>query len=610
MTTNRKDATEIEVLPAISRVLPRHGLMIIIVFGYIVTVGAIIAMMATRYRSQVEFRLLERTVELEVAYDTVISTISATPELFYRQIAADPEVTGLVAAASSADITELPTLHDRLLAYLWDDYQYLQQLDFRQLHFHLADNRSFVRFHRPDRFGDDLTEVRATVRTTNRTGAPTYGFEEGRIFNGFRFVFPLFHQGQHVGSVEASMNYKAIITRMNGTRPGVSDFVLKREIVVDKVFAEEHRNYETTLVSDRFVRETAESVPETSTVLGVPYSSIVERCFREGKGVEVLEASRSETIFVTVDSVPIAVSFLPIANIEGTPVASLIRYTELEEIASLRSHFFTLGAILVVLSGLVVTLLLWIERQRERLVVMSIDLRRTIYAKDRFFSIISHDLRGPVGALSSLTEMLADDIRSLPNVPPATREMADAVADGSKNTFGLVSDLLDLSRSQRGDIAFHPEELPIRSIVDEEFSALNRMATEKRIGLSCTLSTETVYADRYMLKTVLRNLVSNAIKFTPEDGSISVTAETHNGCVIMTITDTGVGMTAQQQSDVFDVATKSSTPGTRSESGTGLGLIVCREFVQKHGGKLTIDSELGVGTSFHVSIPSNNPAEG
>ena len=212
---------------------------------------AVLVTMITGYRSQAELRLQERTREISVAYETVTSTLAATPELFRAQLARDPYVTGIMAEANRDAGATQDQLRARLYTHLRDDYAILREADFRQLHFQLTNNHSFLRFHRPERYGDDLTEARPTVRVTNHTQTPTYGFEEGRIYNGFRFVYPLFHAGAHVGSVEASLSYQAVISRMRSSRPMVYDFVLSRHAIESIVFEEEQDNYEPFVLSDR-----------------------------------------------------------------------------------------------------------------------------------------------------------------------------------------------------------------------------------------------------------------------------------------------------------------------------------------------------------------------
>lgn len=580
----------------------RHLRLLIAYAAYAVALAIIVGSMMSGYRYQKEQLLEAFTQELRVAYESVTSTAAATPELFHARIARDERVTGIMQRANAAAGAKLDRLHRELLAYLQNEYETLRDLDFRQLHFHLTDNRSFARFHRPERYGDDLTRVRATVRATNETQSRTYGFEEGRIYNGFRYVYPLFHEGEHVGSVEASMNYRAIVSRMRSSRPAVDDFILDREVVEQKVFADERDNYVTACFSHRFVRETSLPRPDTSP-LGVSFDCVFEAGSRSTRLVDSLESYRPDAVALSVAGAPIAVSLLPIGNYEGENVAFIIRYSRIDELTGLKTFFISLGIVLALLAGAVLVLYLRITSEHERVVEVGAELRRTNRSKDRFFSIVSHDLRGPMGSLSGLADILRDDLRELEDVPAETSETAEAIADGANNVLNLLSDLLDWSRSQRGDITFRPDLHRWHEIVADQLEPLARTASDKQITLEDHVDTAEVYGDEYMLKAVIRNLVSNAIKFTPEGGSVSVSSEVGPEGITIAVTDTGVGMSEQQQIDAFDVSVKASTIGTGGEHGTGLGLTVCREFVRRHGGTISVESQPGAGTTFSVFLP-------
>lgn len=575
----------------------------IVVLLYVISIITVVVVMFTGFRSQIERRKGELTRELRIAYETVISTVSATPEFFYTQIAGDDILTGIMAQANHAEGELLESLHLQLLSSLREEYELLKQLDFRQLHFHLKDNRSFLRFHRPDRYNDDLTEVRATVRRTNATQTRTYGFEEGRIYNGFRYVYPLFHQGLHVGSVEASMNYRAIISRMKSSHPSVNDFILHRDVMEEKVFQDEQDNYQPFPLNQHFVRESSFARPDTGSTIGVDYTDIIEA----GKGSERLKDSldnfRADTVAFFVKGVPITVSLLPVQNVQGRLVAYIISYSHLDEFVLLRSFFILLG---LVLSGLVTSVFASFHRMlrhRQHLVSIGEDLQRTIGAKDRFFSIVSHDLRSPMGSIASLSRLLSEELREQNGVSSASRELADAIADASANSLNLMLDLLDWSRAQGGDLVCRPELLPLKELIGSQLSSLERMAGDKAILLENRAEEGKIFADEYMLKTVVRNLVSNGIKFSHSGGSVVVESrETDEGTLLMVI-DTGVGMSEEQQQKIFDLSEKVSTRGTSQEAGTGLGLTVCREFVHQHGGTISVVSRPGEGSSFRVFFP-------
>ncbi|MFP4511153.1 MAG: ATP-binding protein [Spirochaetaceae bacterium] len=598
VATPIKSARSLRLIPS------RRARLGILLMSYCLALAIIAGSMLVGYRSQVDLRTDERTREITVAYDSVISTLAAAPELFYALIASDSDVTSILQEANRADDDELDRLNRELFLLLSSKYKTLQERDFRQLHFHLRDNRSFLRFHRPDRFGDDLTDIRPTVRLTNERLEPTYAFEEGRIYNGFRYVYPVFHEGEHAGSVEVSMNYRALISRMQVSRPGVFDFLMVRDVVESMVFEGELGNYEPSCFSGAFLRETAFEQPDTQGVIGVDFSCISEDTGQLEQLLESLDDFRATTVAFMVNGVPAAVSALPVRNIADDPVALILGYTRFDEIIVLRRLFGAIGLALVLLTSTAFFLFTRVVRAHDRLVHLSRDMQRTMQEKDRFFSIVSHDLRGPVGSLAGLASLLRDRLKELPGLPANAHEIADVLAEGAANSSRLLDDLLDWSRSQRGDLAFRPTLVSLDDIIEDQCSLLRQAAHEKDISFSQDNRGLRVYADEYMIGTILRNLLANAIKFTPDGGNVSVETQETTAGVTVAVTDTGVGMTEQQQRDIFELSVKSSTRGTRAESGTGLGLAVCREFVAAHKGRLEVDSGLGVGTRFTIFFPN------
>ena len=174
----------------------------------------------------------------------------------------------------------------------------------------------------------------------------------------------------------------------------------------------------------------------------------------------------------------------------------------------------------------------------------------------------------------------------------------------AKNTLVLLSNLLNWAKSQIGQINFKPENVVLSSIIKEIFELSNSSAKNKNIVLNYIKTERTVvFADINMLKTVLRNLISNAIKFTNSNGEINVSALQNNNFIEISVSDNGVGMDEEKQSKLFRFETNVTTPGTENEEGSGLGLILCKEFVEKHNGEIWVESKLGQGSVFKIKLP-------
>ncbi len=235
------------------------------------------------------------------------------------------------------------------------------------------------------------------------------------------------------------------------------------------------------------------------------------------------------------------------------------------------------------------------------------ELRELNSTKDKFFSIIGHDLKGPLNSLTAFSNLILHHASTLSE--EEMKKIAGDLNKSLKTLYELLENLLTWARSQTNRLTLHPEELNINALIEENISLLSKTAKNKDIHIEhIAFENITAWADKNTVNTVIRNLLSNALKFTPRGGSVTIFANAYKDAVEIGIRDTGVGMSAEQIKKVFDISTKHSTPGTEQEKGTGLGLILCKEFVEKNGGQLFIESKEGKGSTFRFTLPGNVPA--
>jgi signal transduction histidine kinase len=240
----------------------------------------------------------------------------------------------------------------------------------------------------------------------------------------------------------------------------------------------------------------------------------------------------------------------------------------------------------------------------------ALELKKLNAEKNKFFSIIAHDLRGPFGGLIGIADLLCDQINQIPD--EQTRELIGMLHQSSVQVFDLLNNLLEWSRLQMNAVTFNPQVRLLKPMIDETVAILSENARNKNISINVAIESDLmVSADDNVLKTIVRNLVSNALKFTPKNGSVSVSAfVTDNGMVEIAVKDTGIGMSKDLQKKLFSLDQKVSRPGTEDEASNGLGLILCKDLVEKHGGKIRVESHeknpgagLAGGTIFYFTIP-------
>lgn len=243
------------------------------------------------------------------------------------------------------------------------------------------------------------------------------------------------------------------------------------------------------------------------------------------------------------------------------------------------------------------------KRVEAELVKEHEELQEALAAKDKFFSILAHDLRGPLGGVVSMADSVLSDYDLFDK--DEVKELVTMMHRSSEQVFTLLQNLLTWSRLNTGRMDFNPSMLRLKPLVDELVLLFEAQMKKKEIAFSVTCDDHwLVYADEHMLKTVIRNLVSNALKFTPRGGSVklSVSSGSESEYTTMRIEDTGVGMSEDVLSKVFDVTSKYHTPGTENEASSGLGLVLVKEFVELNKGKLGVTSTPSQGTCFRVDL--------
>ena len=252
-----------------------------------------------------------------------------------------------------------------------------------------------------------------------------------------------------------------------------------------------------------------------------------------------------------------------------------------------------------------------LSRQRNEIEKQKIELQKLNATKDKFFSIIAHDLRGPFSGFLGLTEIMVEGLSDM--TMDEIQEIAEGMKNSATNLSRLLENLLQWAQVQRGLIPFNPKSVALLTIVNESLEILYEAAINKSIDINCDISDNIkVFADSVLVQSIIRNLVSNAIKFTNKGGKISISAKVaDDNSVEIAIRDTGIGMSNTILENLFRIDVQTGRKGTQGEPTTGLGLMLCKEFVEKHGGKLWVESDPEgksgvIGSTFYFNIPNNN----
>ena len=246
-----------------------------------------------------------------------------------------------------------------------------------------------------------------------------------------------------------------------------------------------------------------------------------------------------------------------------------------------------------------------IKKQKGEIEMHRDELRKLNATKDRLFSIIAHDLKNPFHSIIGFSELLQEEFNEFDEA--SIKEYIDLIHTSSVSAYQLLQNLLEWARSQANLIKYNPELISIKEVIRDTIDLQQLNAKNKNIKLiDESNKKDKVWADHNMVKTIIRNLVSNAIKFTNEGGSIIFSTIQENSTVNIMVRDTGIGMPEEKIKTLFKLEDVNSTAGTAGETGTGLGLIICKEFVEKNSGLLVVSSQPGSGSTFTIILPASS----
>lgn len=264
-----------------------------------------------------------------------------------------------------------------------------------------------------------------------------------------------------------------------------------------------------------------------------------------------------------------------------------------------RQYYFFIGAGVIILMIGVGFFIVY--QNNKRIKALNLQIEASNKTKDRLFSIISHDLRGPIAAFETTPQILKSYVKK--NQPEKINEMVDHIDRSAKSINQLLDNLLNWSLSQKEELLINIEKLAIRPIIDEVLAVFEETANAKEIRIESNIGDEFIMADRNTFSTVVRNLISNAIKFSHSGSSISINHRINDNWIEFTFSDKGTGMNEQQLEKLFTIDKSKVRSGTAREKGTGLGMVLVKEFVEMNKGELRVESRPEEGTTFYVSLP-------
>lgn len=539
-------------------------------------------------RDHLDTRFVEATQD---AARAVISSHGDFSRFVIERNVMRPEVTGVIDEALRTGDVE--RARAQLLARFGDLYETLYEHQFRQFHFHLPDGRSLLRLHAPAKWGDQLFGVRESVRIANVERRAVRGFEEGRIYNGYRFVYPLSFEGRHVGSVELSISFETVAgaLRAEFDRPG--EFVIRRSVIDATLFDDEQYRYVDTRLTPEYAADAA-TVPRDPP----PWFERVRTA--AGSRVPARRLARAESFAhpVRVDGEHYVAVFMDVRNLLGEHVGYFVTYEPSTEYRVIVVEAVARAVLLSAVLGAVLTIAALFDRSRR----LANEANR---AKSAFLANVSHEIRTPMSAVTGLVEDLAD-----PALDEATRaEHVRLLQSASEDLVEMVNSILEMSRIETGRIELADDPFSVRDVVGDLVDSMRAADVAHGLDLRLVVADEVpegLRGDASRFRQVVRNCLHNALKFTSEGGVTvgidAAPAGDGRSHLTVSVTDTGVGIPESVLPTIFDKFSRAQTPGPEGHTGSGLGLSIVKSMVDLMGGTISLHSVQGVGTTVTVEL--------
>lgn len=527
-------------------------------------------------------------------------------DLIYTTVINTEKVINLYRGAYIGDREERGRIRRELFAMLNDDYQILHRFRIQQLHFQLPTNESFLRFHKPEQFGDNLTGIRPSIEYVNRTHKPISGFEEGRIFNGFRYVYPLFDTANHyIGSVEISSSALSYKKAYELDQKQELDIVMRADVVQEKVFTAQQNNYIPYKLNPNFSLERSMEAYDEKKRNHHEHDGCLDYFGQQKEVISKMDRMEKFSLYGIHQGRYVLATFLPLSNaVTKEKVAYAIIFRESEY---LKNAFrgFIFESILAILAAFIVTLVYYFVQLRliaqKALEDALITAEEASRAKDAFLSTMSHELRTPLNAIIGFSQVLMVK----PDTPEGIKGFVDKIHISGKNLLLLVNSILDFSKIEAGKMEVVIGPFVLDDLLKEVKILTEPMALKGHISLEVDIDSALIlYADRQLIKQVLLNLLTNAIKFSPDSSMIKVGYKRKDNCDILSVRDHGIGIPKDKMATLFDPFIQIREHQNDAIKGTGLGLAIVKKIMELHGGKIWLESEVGFGSTFYISLPA------
>lgn len=541
----------------------------------------------------------------------------------------------LQAQPESDSEAQLQRLRESLLEQMQPAWQQLHSnFDIRQIHFHLPLAQSFLRVHRPDKFGDSLADVRYMVVDSNQHLHGHTGFEIGRVYAGIRGVVPIFSKNAankplHVGSLEVGTSFREMLEELH-THQQAHSAVLLQDSRVEALMWKKAiaRHFPAEQQLPGYYLEAATQADQLRALLSEP--GVLGRFSAHSEGTELVNLGAN---YYALTYFPLYDYASKTRKMLSTPVGKVALWLDVSKAVQEFQRTLYLNISYAIVGFVLVELLLWfilragarhfegrvakrtarinelkeqLEVQAQTLREMNEELRQRSHLKDEFLADMSHELRTPLTSILGMTEALQEQIYG--SLTPRQERALRNVDTCGRHLLNLINDILDIAKIEAGHLELERETVHLREVCQASLLFVRSQLEAKQQQLVTHFPEEAIKlsGDARRLKQVLINLLGNAIKFTPEGGQIRLELSVDKHYAAVLVEDSGMGIPDEDIAHLFQPFVRAERVEAEHYVGTGLGLVLAQRLVRLHGGYIRVRSREGKGTRFTVFLPLKN----